>query len=78
MPSFIRDNPAATTALIRAGLGLVVAFYPGLFTPAQTEVILVFVTAALALSVVTVKTTVPKTPSADATSASIQEPQPPQ
>jgi hypothetical protein len=77
MRNFIGDNPAAVTAFCRAALGLAVAFYPNLFTPTQQEVILVFVAAALGLSVVTIKTTVPKAPSATATPASIQTPQPP-
>lgn len=72
----LKDNPALVTGLVRALLGVALAFFPGLFNPGQQEAILLLVAAGLALSAVTHKTTVPKTPSAEATPASIQDPQP--
>lgn len=70
MPAFITDNPALVTGLIRAVIALAVTF--GLrLTAEQTGLIITIV--GLLLSVITVKTTVPKTPSADAAPASIQK-----
>ena len=76
MPSCISDIPALFTGLVRAVLGLALAFYPGLFTAGQQEAILLLVAAGIALSAVSHKTTVPKSPSVEATPASIQEFQP--
>ena len=78
MPSFITDNLAAAVGVLRAALILVAAFWPNAFSPQQSAAIIGLAVASMALSGVTVKGTVPKTPSAAATSASIQEPQPPQ
>ena len=79
MPTFITDNPAAFTGVLRgflmAALGLGAAF--GLhLSPDQQSAILNFTVAAIALasfvSIITVKATVPKTPSSDAGPASMQ------
>lgn len=80
MPNFITDNPAAFTAALRAfliallGLGAVFGLH---VTAEQKDAILNFAGAAIAISLivsaVTVKTTVPKTPSVDAPPAAIQD-----
>lgn len=74
IPNVITDNPALVVGAVRAFLLLVVAFFPGLMTAEQQAAILAFLVASLALTAITVKTTVPKTPSTDATAASIQAP----
>jgi hypothetical protein len=74
LPNVITDNPALIIGLIRSALLVVAAFLPNLFTPAQQEAIIALAVASLALTGLTVKTTVPKTPSADASPASIQAP----
>lgn len=76
MPNFITDNPALVIGLIRSALILVAAFWPNAFSAQQQDAILAIAAASLALTAATVKTTVPKTPSVDAKSASIQEAQP--
>lgn len=68
----LNDNTALVSAFLRAALGVVTAFWPGLFTPEQITAILTLVAAGLALSVFTFKTTVPKTPSVDAKPESMQ------
>lgn len=73
LPSFVTDNPALITGLVRAFLGLALAFWPNLFSASQQEALLLVVAAGLALTAVSHKTTVPKVPSDDATSASIQK-----
>jgi hypothetical protein len=84
LPNFVTDNPAAFIAALRATtlavLTLLAAFgFP--VTAAQQTAILdlgaALTAVSLLFSVGTVKATVPKTPSPDATSASIQAPQPP-
>jgi hypothetical protein len=76
MPNFITDNPALVTGLVSALLTLAVAL--GLpLSQDQKDAILTLAAAIVALAVVAHKTTVPKTPSAEATSASIQTVQPP-
>lgn len=76
MPNTVTDNPALVVGFVRAFLLLVAAFWPGLFSSAQQEAIIAVVVASLMLTAITVKNTVPKTPSADASAASIQVPPP--
>lgn len=76
MPAIVTDNPALVVGFVRAALALAVAFWPNLFNASQQETIIAFVVASLALTAITVKTTVPKTPSAEAPAASIQQPPP--
>ena len=76
MRNLITDNPALVVGLIRSLLIVVAAFYPNLFNATQQEAILAIAVASLAFTAATVKSTVPKTPSVDATAASIQQPQP--
>lgn len=80
MFSLLNDNPALATGIVRALLGLILAFWPNAFTTGQQEAILVLVAAGLALTAVSHQVTVPKVPSVDATDKSIQEfqPEPPQ
>lgn len=81
LPDAITDHPAEVVAALRtlalAAMTLLVAF--GLkITPEQQAAILNFGAAATAIaflfSVVTIKTTVPKTPSVDAPPSAIQQP----
>jgi len=75
LPNLISDNPALVTGLVSAALTLAVAF--GLpLSQDQKDAILTLAAAVVALAVVAHKTTVPKTPSAEAAPASIQAPQP--
>jgi hypothetical protein len=76
VPSVITDNPALVVGLVRSLLILVAAFWPNLFSATQQEAIIALAVASIALTAVSHKTTVPKTPSPEATSASIQVPQP--
>lgn len=82
MPAIIADNPAIVTGLVRAFLIALLALFSAFglhVTPEQVTAIVNFATAAIGLSlfvsIITHKLTVPKAPSADATSASIQAPQ---
>ncbi len=74
MPNIISDNSAAVIGFLRALLILVTAFWPNLFTVDQSNAIIALAVASLALSAITVKTTVPATPSSP--TAGIQAPPP--
>jgi uncharacterized protein (DUF697 family) len=76
MPTLITDNPTIVPTIVAALLALGAAFGLNL-TQEQSAAILGLFTAIVALGVVMHKTTVPKTPSDVATSASIQQKQPP-
>lgn len=74
IPNVITDNSAAVVGFIRALLIVVAAFWPGLFSPEQQQAIIALAVASIALSGVTVTTTVPKTPSAEALPKAAQIP----
>jgi hypothetical protein len=74
LPNTITDNSAAFIGFLRAALILVAAFWPKLFTTDQTNAIIALAVASLALSAVTIRTTVPATPSNP--TAGIQVPPP--
>lgn len=74
LPNFVTDRPAAVIGIVRAALILVAAFWPGFFTMEQREAIIALAIASIALSGLTITTTVPKTPSPDAPPAAIQQP----
>lgn len=74
MPNIVSDNSAAVIGFLRAALILVTAFWPKLFTTDQTNAIIALAVASLALSAVTIRTTVPATPSSP--TAGIQVPPP--
>ncbi len=76
LPNRITDNSAAVIGFLRALLILVTAFWPNLFTVDQSNAIIALAVASLALSAITVKTTVPKAPSVDAAPGAIQVPPP--
>jgi len=81
MPSLISDNAALVYGLLRA-LFLFATVYGVKISQAQQDAALGLLAAAIPLislgfTLFTVKATVPKTPSATATPASIQTPQPP-
>lgn len=75
IPDQITDNPTIVPTILAAVLALATAFGLNL-TQEQSAAILGLAAAIVALGVVMHKTTVPKTPSVEAKSASIQEAQP--
>jgi len=74
IPDAITDNPAIWTGLVGAVIVLLTAFGINV-TPDQEKAILGFVAAVLAgLALLTHKVTVPKSPSTEATTKSLQLP----
>lgn len=71
MKDFITNNPALVTGLLRACLALAVTF--GLRLTAEQTGLIITIIGAL-LSFVTIKNTVPKTPTTEAKDASFQNP----
>jgi hypothetical protein len=80
LPSLITDNPPLVTGLVRALLIFAVTLGVSI-SQAQQDAALLLLAAvlpilSLSVTAATVMATVPKAPSADATPASIQVPQP--